>query len=51
MVSAYGYTKVPKVTKISVYGGDGKSHDVPVYWDDYQFVVGHGDIDIKRGGL
>lgn len=48
MVSAYGYTKVPQVTKISVYGGDGRYHDVPVHWDDYQLVVGHGDVDIKE---
>ena len=48
MVSAYGYTKVPQVTKISVYGGDGRYHDVPVHWDDYQLVVGHGDVDTKE---
>lgn len=33
--TAYGFNIIPRVTEISVYGGDGNYHLVPVYWDEY----------------
>lgn len=43
-VYAYGYRAVRRVTYISKWGGDGRLHDVPVYWDEYLPVTGTGEI-------
>lgn len=43
-VYAYGYRVVRRVTHISKWGRDGRSHDVPVYWDEYLPVTGTGEI-------
>ncbi|HHU21374.1 MAG TPA: hypothetical protein GXZ51_02895 [Acholeplasma sp.] len=34
-VTAYGYDVIQRVTYISKAGGDGRIHEVPVYWDEY----------------
>ena len=34
-VSAYSYDIIPRVDFVSVYGGDGRWHNVAVPWDDY----------------
>lgn len=34
-VSAYGFSSQQRVEYVSVYGGDGHYHNVPVYWDEY----------------
>lgn len=47
-VSAYGYRSVQRLTYISKWGGDGRSHRVPVYWDEYLPVTGHGNIYMKE---
>lgn len=50
-VSAYGYRTVPRVTYVSVWGGDGKMHRVPVHWDEYLPVTGVGYIDMKEDNI
>ncbi len=47
-VSAYGYRSEPRLTYVSVRGGDGRSHDVPVHWDEYLPVTGHGTILMRE---
>lgn len=37
-VSAHGFSSQRRVEYISVYGGDGRHHNVPVYWDEYEPV-------------
>ena len=37
-VTALGYRGHDRVTKVSVWGGDGRYHDVPVYWVEYEGV-------------
>ncbi|QBF34956.1 hypothetical protein EG856_03515 [Mycoplasmopsis phocirhinis] len=34
-VSSFGYDIKPQVEYVSVYGGDGHYHNVPVKWDEY----------------
>ena len=34
-VTAHGYRTEDRVDYVSVRGGDGHSHDVPVHWDEY----------------
>ncbi len=34
-VRGYTYTGIERVDYVSVYGGDGYYHDVPVYWTEY----------------
>ena len=34
-VTAYGYRTEDRVDYVSVWGGDGNCHDVPVHWDEY----------------
>lgn len=34
-ITAYSYNIEERVSLVSVFGGDGKYHDVPVTWDEY----------------
>jgi len=34
-IVAYGYKGVSRTTYVSVYGRDGRHHDVPVHWTEY----------------
>lgn len=34
-VTAHGFRSEPRMEYVSVYGGDGHWHDVPVPWDEY----------------
>lgn len=47
-VYAYGYRRRQRLTYVSVWGGDGRSHQVPVYWDEYINVTGQGSIRIRE---
>lgn len=47
-VHAYGYSSTRRLTYVKKYGGDGKYHSVPVYWDEYNPVTGTGQIYIKE---
>ncbi len=43
-VYAHGYRSEQRLTYVSVWGGDGRNHRVPVYWDEYLSVTGSGSI-------
>lgn len=47
-VYAFGYRCVQRLSYVSKFGGDGRWHNVPVYWDEYLPVTGQGNIDIKE---
>lgn len=47
-VYAYGYRRMQRLTYVSVWGGDGRSHQVPVYRDEYISVTGQGSIRIRE---
>ena len=39
---------VQRLTYVSKYGGDGRWHNVPVYWDEYLPVTGQGRINLQE---
>lgn len=43
-VYAHGYRAEQRVTFVSKWGGDGRMHNVPVYWDEYIPVTGQGAL-------
>ena len=47
-VVAHGYRTASRVTYVSVLGGDGRTHEVPVFWDEYLPVTGVGYIDMME---
>ena len=47
-VFAHGYRSESRLSYISKWGGDGRTHQVPVYWDEYLPVVGQGSISMTE---
>lgn len=47
-VTAYGYRSEKRLTYVSKLGGDGRMHDVPVYWDEYLPVTGTGSFEMRE---
>lgn len=47
-VYAHGHRAERRMQIEVVYGGDGRYHDVPVYWDEYIPVTGKGTMYIKE---
>ncbi len=47
-VYAHGYRSAQRLTYISKLGGDGRMHQVPVYWDEYLPVTGTGQIQMRE---
>lgn len=43
-VFAHGYRSVKRLTYVSRRGGDGRYHQVPVYWNEFLPVTGKGSI-------
>ena len=56
-MTAHSYDAIPRVTYVSVHGGDGHFHDVPVNWDEYIPLIQSGnffvteDNQAPQGGL
>ncbi len=48
IVHAHGYRSEQRLTYVGVWGGDGRRHEVPVYWDEYLPVTGTGSIRIHE---
>lgn len=48
VVHAYGYSRRQRLTMVPTWGGDGRMHNVPVYWDEYLPVEGVGGISMKE---
>ena len=47
-VHSYGFSSHPRCTHVSVFGGDGRYHDVPVHWDEYLPVSMVKDMIVKE---
>ena len=47
-VYAYGYRVEQRISYITKWGGDGRTHKVPVYWDEYLPVTGQRRMDIAE---
>ncbi len=47
-VYAYGHRVQQRLTNVPQWGGDGRMHNVPVYWDEYIPVTGNGIIHMKE---
>ncbi len=47
-VYAHGYRTESRITYVSVFGGDGRMHNVAVPWDEYISVTGKGSLHIKE---
>lgn len=50
-VTAYGYRTEPRVTYVSMRGGDGYMHDVPVHWEEYLPVTGNGSFVMREDNI
>lgn len=49
-IHSYSYHTEKKVDYVSVHGGDGYWHDVPVHWIKYDRVDSDKDIDLRYVG-
>ncbi len=47
-VRAHGYRCEQRLTYVEKFGGDGRFHGVPVYWDEYLPVTGKGSLHLKE---
>lgn len=47
-ITAYAYTTENRVDYVSVFGGDGSLHNVPVYWVEYIPVTRESVVKIKQ---
>ncbi len=43
-VFAHGHRSEPRITYVSKLGGDGKTHKIPVHWNEYFPVTGQGSM-------
>ncbi len=51
VVTANAFTAVPHTDYVSVFGGDGYFHDVPVDWIEYVPVQSYTVVEMKELGL
>lgn len=49
-MTAYSFDAIDRVDYVSVYGGDGRSHAVPVPWVEYVPVERTSEMALKRVG-
>lgn len=47
-VYAHGYRAERRLTYVTKLGGDGRTHEVPVYWDEYLPVTGSGTLSMAE---
>ena len=48
-ITAYSYDIEKRVDIVSVYGGDGRFHNVPVEWDDYLPLEASNNLFVASG--
>ena len=49
-ITAHSYDTVDRVDYVSVHGGDGRMHRVPVHWQEYIPLTKHNQICISTDG-
>ena len=47
-VTASGFRSIGRIHHVSIRGGDGRSHRVPVHWDEYLEVQNSADMLVKE---
>jgi len=47
-ITASGFQSVERTAYVSVHGGDGRSHRVPVHWDEYSEVRNSADMLVNE---
>ncbi|MEG1055401.1 MAG: hypothetical protein RSF79_25555, partial [Janthinobacterium sp.] len=47
-VTASGFRSIARTHYVSVRGGDGRSHQVPVHWDEYFEVENSANMLVKE---
>ncbi len=47
-IMAYSFYTERRVTYVPVFGGDGRTHDVPVYWTEYLPLMQKRTIGVRR---
>ena len=47
-ITAHSFTTVERVEYVSVHGGDGLMHQVPVHWDEYLPVQKQTNMEVKE---
>lgn len=45
-VAAHGFYTEQRLTYVRRRGGDGRTHQVPVYWDEYMPITGKGSLTL-----
>ena len=50
-VTAHSFRAVERCDYVSVFGGDGHWHDVPVYWDEYIPIRARNAMEMRELGL
>lgn len=50
-ITAYSYDIEQRVDIVSVYGGDGRWHNVPVEWDDYIPLEAQNNFFVTSAGM
>lgn len=50
LLSTYSFKETPKVELISKMGGDGRIHEIPVHWIQYDKVEKESSIAVRRVG-
>ena len=48
LVSAYSYRTVPRTEVITMYGRDGKFHNVPVHWTEYIPLLATREMTLSK---
>ena len=48
IITAHSFQGIDRVTYVSVYGGDGKYHQVPVHWIEYNRIQKETPFAIGR---
>ncbi len=49
-ITAYSYKTESRVDFVPVFGGDGRMHNVPVYWDEYLPIENTKTVKLKELG-
>ena len=49
-VTAYSFDTAERVDLVPMYGGDGRMHEVPVYWTEYLPVYNTAEMALKEVG-
>lgn len=51
IISAHTFTTVERIEYVNVRGGDGRTHSVPVHWDEYVPLVKQTRMEVKEARL